>query len=670
MPKRKVLSEDLYGYQWVSDPTVCPQTGSIAYVHKTIDKEKNNYQTHIRLIGLDGSQSKPYTNGDKDELPLWSPDGSHLAFLRTTNIGKQIWIIPVNGGEAKQLTTVERGIGSFVWSPDGKFIAFTTRVCEEMESKTTYVHEERNNAHEHAKAFSRTSPKAEGSGYWDGLYSHIFTLEVGNGQIKQQSTGKFDATQPFWSPDGRRLSFLAKIMDHPDLDPDLYPFNDIYSLSLNGGDMNKLSDSTLSISQASYSPDGQMIAFIGNDRLYGSATQNRIYLVPSEGGTPSCITRLQDVQIGNFALSDMKAASTSPSPIFSADGSSMYVLRSLHGNVHVYRISMDGTYKVMTRGDRDIFQFTKTSDGRYLIVTSTDPSCPGDLYRIDANTMEELRLTKSNDEFLDQLDISLPEPFWYNASDGLTVQGWVMKPVDMQEGKKYPMILQIHGGPHALYANAFSHDFQTLTSQGYIVLYTNPRGSFGYGQNFVKACRGDIGGGDYRDLMGAVDHVLNTYDFVDETRLGVMGGSYGGLMTNWIVGHTNRFRAAVTERSITNWLSFYGMSDIGISYTEGEIEGNPWDDPEKLWKHSPLAYVKNIETPLLILHGELDLRCPIEQAEQLYVALKRLGKRTQLISFPKANHALPRSGIPSLRVERLNRLAGWFNDYLSGETER
>ncbi|MCU6793614.1 S9 family peptidase [Paenibacillus sp. WQ 127069] len=656
MGKRKVLTEDLYGYQWISDPSVCPVTGSIAYVHTMIDKEKNNYRKHIHFITLDGSQGGQFTNGDKDEFPAWSPNGSELAFLRTTDKSRQLWIIPVYGGQAKQLTFVEHGIGSFNWSPDGNFIAFTTRVVEDQEHKAFVGQKERYQTHEQAQVFTLTNTKREGMGLWDGLHSHIFILDLKSLQIRQVTTGELDAVKPFWSPDGRQLSFLT--------DPDVNTFNDIFSLNPNGGNLIKWTDSTLSISQARYSPDGKRIICIGSDRLYGSATQNDLYFVSVEGGTLSRLTEMQDVQLGNLALSDMLAASASPSPLFSADGSFLYVLGSLHGNVQVYRVSMDGTYEETTRGDRNVYQYAITSDGRYLVAASSDPSNPGDLYRIDTHTNEELRLTKSNDELLQQLDISLPEPFWLGTSDGWNVQGWIMKPIGMEEGKKYPMILQIHGGPHALYANSYSHEFQTLTSQGCVVLYMNPRGSFGYGQTFAKACRGDFGGGDYQDLMDAVDHVLGTCDFVDETRLGVMGGSYGGFMTNWIVGHTNRFRAAVTDRSISNWLSFYGTSDIGISYTEGEIEGNPWDDVEKLWKHSPLAYVKHIETPLLILHGENDLRCPIEQAEQFYVALKRLDKRTQLVRFPKANHAMLRSGVPSLRLERLNQINGWFNNIL------
>ncbi|OXM85431.1 S9 family peptidase [Paenibacillus rigui] len=663
MQKRYVAVEDLYSYQWVSDPSVCPQTGAIAYVHKTIDQEKNTYRTNVRLVALDGSSDRPFTYGDKDELPAWSPAGSELAFLRTTDQGKQLWLIPLNGGEARQLTHVKRGIGSFVWSPDGKRIAFTTRVSEGAVDGAEAALENNGKAHDRGQVIDRTTPKAEGSGWWDGLYSHLYVLELASGQIRQVTSGNFDVALPFWSPDGSRLSFLAKKVDVPSLDPDLLTFSDIYRIRSDGGGLEKLTDSTLSISQAGYSPDGQTIVLIGNDRIYGSATQNRIYTVPASGGKPVCVNEPQELQLGNFALSDMKAAAASTALWFTAAGD-VYLLGSLRGNVQIGRFSMDGTYKEITRGDREFYQLTMTSDGRYLVAAASDPARPGDLYRIDTHTGEELRLTSGNDELLESLEVSVPESFWFEASDGRSVQGWLMKPVGMVPGEKYPMLLNIHGGPHALYANSYSHEFQTMASQGYVVLYLNPRGSFGYGQDFVKACRGDFGGRDYHDLMDAVDHVAGTCGFVDETRLGVTGGSYGGFMTNWIVGHTDRFRAAVTDRSISNWLSFYGMSDIGISYTEGEIEGNPWEDADKLWKHSPLAYAAHIHTPLLILHGEHDLRCPIEQAEQLYVALKRLGKRTQLVRFPGSNHALPRSGKPSLRVERLNRIMRWFQEHI------
>ncbi len=282
---------------------------------------------------------------------------------------------------------------------------------------------------------------------------------------------------------------------------------------------------------------------------------------------------------------------------------------------------------------------------------------------IHVPTGEAKQVTNVNRQLLDEVEVVAPEAVSYESTDGYTVHGWFMKPSGYQEGEKAPMILNIHGGPHAMYANTFFHEMQLLASQGYAVLYTNPRGSHGYGQTFVNAVRGDYGGGDYRDLMAAVDGALEQFDFIDRDRLGVTGGSYGGFMTNWITGHTDRFKAAVTQRCISNWISFYGVSDIGYYFSEWQIQAD-LGDIDTLWKHSPLAYADQIKTPLLILHSENDYRCPIEQAEQLYIALKRKEKKTRLVRFPESDHNLSRTGKPELRLERLNHLTGWMNEYI------
>ncbi|TNJ63613.1 S9 family peptidase [Paenibacillus hemerocallicola] len=668
--KRPVTVEDLYEYCWLSDPSLCPVTGTITYVQKTIDKKKNDYHSHIRVITHNQQESKPLTQGKKDFSPAWSPDGSMLAFLRMTDQGRQVWVLPAHGGEATQLTYAKRGVGMFVWSPDGRCIAYTTRTSVDKGREARSVEEDKKSQNDRARIITRTAFKSEGSGLWDGLHSHVFVIDVQGGNLTQITEGEFDASQPCWSPDGGKLAFLAKMNQGEKQDPDLMTYNDIYLAGREGGEWTKLTNSTLMIHQVVFSPNGRTIAFTGNNRLYGSATQNEIFTLTMEDGKVDCLSGTWDAQFGNFSLSDMKPAVVSPSPVFSPDGAELYTLVSQYGNVHVYKFSMDGSRQAVTSGDRDIYQFVLSSDGRYLVMASTNAANPGDLYRVDLRTLEEVRLTHSNDGFMEQVTISSPEPFWFEAADGREVQGWVIKPTGSVEGKKYPAILHIHGGPHAMYANAYSHEFQMLASHGYAVIYTNPRGSFGYGQTFVKACRGDFGGADYGDLMSAIDFVIDAYDFVDGSRLGVTGGSYGGFMTNWMVGHTNRFQAAVTHRSISNWLSFYGTCDIGISYTEGEIEGTPWDDPDKLWKRSPLAYVKEIETPLLILHSEQDLRCPIEQAEQLFVALRRLGKTTKFVRFPNSNHALLKSGKPSLRVESLQHLVNWFDDHIAGGNEK
>lgn len=671
--KRKVTAEDLYSFRWVSDPAVCPVSRSIAYVCQSVSDDRENYRSHIRLLTIDGAEDRSFTNGGplapegQDTAPAWSPDGNRLAFLRKSDQGRQIWIIPREGGEARQITRLPRGVNSFAWSPDGTHLLFTAKVAADPELDELTPEEENKRWASRVRVVTRSKPKADGAGLWDHRRSHLFVLDLETEQTRQITDGDYDVHEPVWSPDGRQIAFLAKIAKDPSEDIDLQLMNDLFLIDRDGGEPRRLTDTSWAISQASFSPDGKLIAFFGHDRAYEGATQTALYTISAEGGAAACLTEGFDVLLGNAAISDMRSHLRTPPPLFSADGRSIYALVSIAGSVQVCQFPLDGGGKpeALTEGAREVYQFAITKDERYLVIAVTDPLLPGDLYRVDLHTGEEVRLTAANDAFLEQIEWSSPEAFEFKASDGVTVHGWVMRPAGFEAGRRYPAILEIHGGPHAMYSHSFFHEFQLLAAQGYAVLYTNPRGSFGYGQTFVNGCRGDYGGRDYQDLMEAVDYAADHFDFIDKERLGITGGSYGGFMTNWAVGHTDRFRAAVTQRSISNWLSFYGVSDIGYFFTEGEIVGNPWEDTEKLWKHSPLAYVSNIRTPLLILHGEQDLRCPIEQAEQLYVALKRSGKETELVRFPGASHELSRSGNPGLRVERLNRIVEWFERHIS-----
>ncbi|WP_342415641.1 S9 family peptidase [Paenibacillus sp. FSL R10-2782] len=667
MNKRSIVPEDLYGYQWISDPAVSSD-GTIAYVHKSIDRSKNDYHTHIRVVSLLGADDKPLTDGNKDSAPAWSPDGSKLAFLRVVNGSKQLWTVPAEGGEGQRLTEVKRGVGAFVWSPDGKYIVFTSMVSINAEREAMELEEYSKQSGDRGRIVDRTTPKAEGLGWWNGLFSHLFVLELENGRVTPITSGPWNAAYPVWSMDSKRISFLSKRVEDDKLDADLLSFSDVYTVDCDGSYLVKVTDSRLAISQFSYAPDGKALTLIASDRIYGSGSQNRLYTVPVTGGASQLLFPELDMQMGNFALSDMKSFGPSPSPVYAPARMKpeMYVLGTVQGAVHIYRFTMDGSVQAVTAGsDRDIYQYTLSSDGNYLVFAALDVNRPGELYQMNLETGEEKQLTRHNDDYMASLQVSVPESFWFEAADGFKVQGWIFKPSGLGPGERVPLILQIHGGPHAMYTSTYSHEMQTLLAQGYAVLMTNPRGSFGYGQDFAQACRGDFGGGDYHDVLDALDFALNQYDYIDETRLGVAGGSYGGLMTNWIISHTNRFRAAVTQRCISNWLSFYGLSDIGISYTEGIVGANPWEDPELLWSKSPLAHVNNIETPLLILHGEEDLRCPVGQGDELYTALKRLGKTTRLIRYPGSNHSLLKSGKPSLRVDQFEQVVSWFNSYLS-----
>ncbi|WP_018130458.1 S9 family peptidase [Effusibacillus pohliae] len=666
--KRCLTAEDLYRFNWVGEPAVSNRDRAIAFVQKSVNAERSGYRTQIHLVSLNGDGETVFTQGEKDSAPAWSPDGTHLAFLREQNELRQIWIMPRSGGEARRMTDMPRGVHSFIWSPDGRSIAFTARVSEDPLRDKRAPTDEKKFYREQVREINRTRWKADGEGFWDGRRLHLFLLDVAAGSVTRLTEGNFDASEPVWSPDGATIAFVSTMVDDPRADPDAQFYSDVYTVRTDGSQLRKLTVSNLSIMQANFSPDGNTVAFFGHDRSYEGATQTRLYTVGADGGPVVCITEGFDGQIGNVAISDMRSHLRTPPPLFSADGNWIYALVSRHGSVHVYRFSLDGQHEPLTSGDREIYQFTITSDDRYLVAASTNVRLPGDLYRVDLQTGEEVRLTASNDRLLEEIRLSVPETFWFETSDGWNIQGWIMRPDGLQEGSTCPAILEIHGGPHAMYSHSFFHEFQLLAAQGYAVIYTNPRGSHGYGQQFVDACRGDYGGRDYQDLMEAVDYAIANYPFIDPHRLGVTGGSYGGFMTNWIVGHTDRFRAAVTQRSISNWLSFYGVSDIGYYFAEWEVGGNPWDNHELLWQRSPLAYAAQVNTPLLILHGEEDLRCPIEQAEQLFVALKKFGKEVQFVRFPDANHELSRSGNPLLRVERLKRIVGWFNRYIGGDT--
>lgn len=668
-----VASQDLVKLSWVSDPQVSPDGQEVAYVITTVDQKE--YQSHILISSLhkQSLDPLPITLGEKDQSPKWSPDAKQIAFLRRLDGVRQLFVIPRFGGEARSITTTKKGVGSFIWSPDGSHIAFTSRIHSETSFDDKLPEEEEKYYSEHARVVDRLKYKADGEGLWDGRRSQLFVLKMSDLSVTQLTQGDFDVMEPVWAPNGQTISFIAKKPENSEADPDLIFTSDIFTVFIEGGELTRVTDSSLAIMQFEFSLDGDKIAFFGHDRSFASATQTKIYLAKSDGSeSPICITPDFDKQIGDVGMSDMRSHLHTPAPIFSADGKFIFALVSEGGNTHVGRFMAPASgsptvtnYEQVTQGDREVYQFDMTSDRNSLILAATNTVSPGDLYLWDVQSAEERRMTTTNDEWLDSVELSVPEAFSFIASDGVEVHGWMMRPVGFVEGQKYPTVLEIHGGPHAMYSNSFFLEFQLLTAQGFAVFYTNPRGSYGYGQTFVDACRGDYGGRDYQDLMEATDYVTSKYDFVDSNQLGVTGGSYGGFMTNWIVGHTDRFQAGVTQRSISNWLSFYGVSDIGYHFTPWEIDGEPWTDLQKLWHHSPIAYVEQVNTPLLILHGEQDLRCPIEQGEQLFVALKRLGKKTRLVRFPGASHDLSRNGKPELRIERYDQIVGWFVDHIS-----
>lgn len=662
--KRGITGEDLYRMRFVSDPQLSFDGKRVAFAQTIIDEEKE-YRSHLFVQSVQEDSAIPITQGEvRDSYPRWSPDDKSICFVSNRSGQSQLWLVSADGGEVRQLTACKHGAREPIWSPNGEYLLFSTFLAE----GETFA--DRETGADVAPQKKRKSPmvvdrlkyKSDDYGYPNGKVRQLAILHVETGEIIPLTHGGYDHAAGSWSPDGEWIACTANRSE----DPDRTPGSDLYLISVKGREWKKLTDGTGVFSQPTWSGDGKQIACIGSpaDRMY--PLQKKIWVYDLESGKQRCITEKWDIHFGDAALGDMRSPGHPlPGAIWSPDRKSVYALATVRGNTAVYQITLDGEVTEVIGGERHLYGLSMDLNSKIAVVAASDPLQPGDLIYVSLTTGEERQLTYSNRELLAELELSPAEEISYQAPDGWTIQGWLMKPVGYQEGKKYPTILQIHGGPHSMYANTFFHEFQLLAAKGYAVLYTNPRGSNGYGEQFTKACCGDYGGKDYLDLMSGVDYALANFDFIDETRLGVTGGSYGGFMTNWIVGQTHRFKAAVTDRSICNWLSFYGVSDIGYSFTEEEIEANLFADPEKLWQHSPIRHVASIETPLLILHGERDYRCPIEQAEQLYVALKHQGKApVRLIRYPDANHEMSRSGAPELRVHRLHAITDWFDLYL------
>jgi len=660
---RGVTVEDLLRLRSVRDPHYAPDGTRGVFVQKSIDEEKQ-YRSHL-YIWAEGGAVRQWTFGRfRDTKPRFSPDNKTIAFLSDRSGRTQLWLLPADGGEARQLTFFKNGVLDYVWTPDGTFlIALTTlggneTIDDREESKTA----EQKPTDAKPRIVERLYYKSDAAGFLEGKRAVLVRIDATSGKAEALTNLEEEIGSFAVSPNGRTLAFVANRNN----DLDTMFTRDIILLDLDKKTEMNLTNGCGTFASLAWSPDGMKLAAIGHDLAYLGATIQRLYVFELERQAKQVLTADWDVHLGDAMVGDTHADAKGPGPIWASDGSGLYVTASEHGRVNVYFVPLDGSAVPVLEGDFHLYGFTIHPNGRQAVAAISSPTSIGDLYAVSLADGTKTRLTRANEALENEIALADAEPFTYRSTDGWDIQGWIMKPPGLSEGEKAPLVVEIHGGPHTMYGFTFFHEFQLLASSGYAVLFTNPRGSHGYGQSFVNAVRGDYGGMDYEDIMAGVDAAIRQFNFIDEKRLGVTGGSYGGFMTNWIVGHTNRFKAAVTQRSISNWLSFAGVSDIGYFFTKWEVGCDVWEDAERLWHHSPLKYVRQMQTPLLILHSEQDYRCPIEQAEQLFIALKQLGQETKLVRFPDANHDLSRTGKPALRLERLRQIVGWFDHYLKG----
>ncbi|WP_138420676.1 S9 family peptidase [Aquibacillus sediminis] len=664
MTKPGIVAKDLLKFSFISDPQLSPDGTKVVFVKRIIN-DKKNYQSSLYVKDVTTGVETRFTQADaNDTNPRWSPDGNTILFVSNRSGKQQIWSISLTGGEAQQLTHFSNGATNPVYSPDGKQLLVTVSLEEEEPlngEEASNNNKESKDAELKPYVTTRLKYKAEGEGLLKNNYQQLVVIDLETGAATQLTDGLFDHHDGAFSPDGKRIAFASNQTD----DPDRTFRIDIFEIDLASKQITKLTNGEGMFDSPNYSPDGSQISLLGHDLAYTNATLTRVWVLDLATKQLRCLTEDWDVHAEDVAINDMATGVGNAGAVWANDASKLFFLASDHGNTHLYQVNLvDEKVSTVLSGNRQIYAFSFDMNQQKLAIAISDNQTPGDLYLVNLDDKKEQRLTTSNQAWLGERYIAETEAIEFLARDGIPLHGWIMKPIGFEEGKKYPLIVEIHGGPHMMYSNAFMHEFQVLAAKGYGVLYINPRGSHGYGQAFVDAVRGDYGGGDYQDIIDATNYTVETYDWIDKERLGVTGGSYGGFMTNWIVGHTNLFKAAVTQRSISNWLSFYGVSDIGYFFTEWELKTSMLENPDKMWNQSPLRYVNNVETPTLVIHSEKDYRCPIEQGEQFYVALKHRGIPTKFVRYPESNHGLSRNGKPALRISRLNEIVEWFDTYL------
>ena len=662
---RRITAEDLYQFQLIFDGQLAPDGGNAIFCQQRVDPKSHKTTSNLWVVSTEGGAPRQFTYGDQsDARPQWSPDGRQIAFLsnRRNEKQSQIYIIPFYGGEARPLTDFKGEFGRFQWSPDGKELgcAFRQKDQEAIEREEDERLKELGVV---ARHITRLVFKEDEYGFLPQERWQIWRIEVETGQAQQLTEGDiYDAYDPAWSPDGRRLVLLSNRSPNPDLEWDKV---DLWVMPAGGGDLRRLETPAGLKALPTYSPDGQWVAYYaegGRGNLFEPAN---LWAVPAAGaGEAKNLTAPFDILATQATINDMGRMLARP-PIWSNDSQTIYFQISQDGNTQLAAVAIDGSnLEKIIEAEGVVAEFSFDQARTQLIYLYGSLTDPGQIWYDDLEARGRRPLTQVNQDLLETLDLGQIEAVWFKGADDNDLQGWILKPPDFDESRKYPSILEIHGGPMAQYGNFFMHEFYYLAAYDYVVYFCNPRGGWGYGRAHAQAIYHNWGGVDYADLMAWTDWVQQK-PYIDPERMGVTGGSYGGFMTTWIIGHTDRFKAAVTQRSVSNMISMEGSSDIANLFQDLFGAGaQVWEDVETYWRQSPLKYIGNVKTPTLVIHSEQDLRCNIEQGEQIFVALKKLGVETEMVRFPDEAHGLSRNGRTDRRIVRLKHILRWFDRYL------
>jgi dipeptidyl aminopeptidase/acylaminoacyl peptidase len=653
--KRGVVPEDYYRFEVIDDPHLSPDGTTVAYSLTTVDEQRNRRISSIWLLRIDGSTMphKVSPEGYSSSQARWSPDGKTLAMLSTrtsdsstrdTPTKPQIHLVaPASGGEAIALTRLECGAQSYQWSPDASRLVVVSRSGGRTD--TAAVNRKSDSRH-----YTHITYKFNDTGWDDGSREHLWVVNVADGKATQITDGQdWRDTDPQWSPDGQRIAFVS---DRSGKAFDGSTNTDVWVISADGGGLTRISDHAFQDESPRWSPDGTQILFAGRTEDHQFP---RLYLAGSSGGTAS-----------KLAVKDLDLIPTELQ--WSAGGELMFQAR-VRGEAQIFRVDLAArTVSAVTSGPRKVHTVDVSRSARRMIYLANDFRHLDDLYVADLDGAHERQLTHLNTTLWAQLDLQPVERMAYTSSDGWPIDGFFVKPLGWQPGKKYPMVLVIHGGPKDMFGVDWYHEFHMYSAKQWAVFFCNPRGSLGYGEAFERGEINNWGVRDYDDVMSGIDAALKRYPWIDREALGVTGGSYGGYMTNWIVSHNNRFKAAVTLRSLSNFISDEGTREQAYGH-EDYFKGALFENLDQYWEASPLKHARNVRTPVLILHSDMDFQLPLEQAEQWFRALRYYGVLSELVLFPRENHNLTRTGEPRHVVESLNWQLYWFDRYLNGNAK-
>jgi dipeptidyl aminopeptidase/acylaminoacyl peptidase len=717
--KRNISEKDLFNFVWIGDTQVPPDGSRVAFVRVTVNEKKEGYNTSIWTVPTAGGE-EPHrlTSGERDSSPRWSPDGKYLVFTRSTEKdGKpepaQLFMLSMAGGDAFSFTTLPKGAGDPRWSPDGKTIAFTSTTNPDDLAKQEKKKRKEEELKQAVSAEASPSPgkdsgkekqkvadaavkqaeteaehesdihvvtravyRGDDEGYYDFKRpQHIWVVQAPRNadekvQSKQLTSGRFDEGGTLWSKDGAQIYFASLHNDEPYYER---PKTELYSIPASGGEPTRLTTVDMDTGGFALSPDGKQIAFIASaEQPVNSYTQPDLWVLDLvKDAKPRNLTTAFDWDVGASVFGDSGAprGGGGSIPIWTPDGKSIIENFAKEGQTNLGSFDVaTGAVTEITKGNQAIVRFRAAPDTSKLVYFLSTATKIGDLFWLDRVSGEARQLTHSNDELFGQLNLNEPEEIRYQSFDGKRIQAWLQKPPGFDPSKKYPLILNIHGGPHAAYGYIFEHEFQWMAAKGYVVLYPNPRGSTSYGQDFGNVIQFHYPGDDYKDLMLGVDEAIKR-GYIDAKKLGVTGGSGGGLLTNWVVGHTDRFAAAVSQRDIASWTDWWYTADFTL-FQPTWFKAPPFQDPEDFKTRSPITYINDVKTPSMFILGENDFRTPPGAGgEQMFRALKFRKIPTVMVKFPNETHELSRSGGPWHRVERLQHIVGWFDRWLMGKAK-